>query len=78
MIWVSKEREPFFNGLCQQALGLKMLLRIVLLRGCEIVSKLGFSIMRGPLEGGGGEGLTGGVFSGEGSSSFFSCVLSYV
>ena len=29
------------------------------------MSKLGFSIVRGPLEGGGGEGLMGGVFSEE-------------
>ena len=44
----------------------------------KIVSKLGFSIVRGPLEGGGGEELTKWFFLGEAHSSFIIGFLLYV
>ena len=59
-------------------LGLKIDFQILLLGWRKVVSRLGLSIVRGPLEGGGGEGLEEAVFSGEAPSYFFLGGLSYV
>ena len=59
-------------------LGLNTNFWIVLLGGHEIVSMIGFSMVRGSLERVGEGGLVEGVFSKEVPSSFFFGGLSYV